>query len=183
MRASAKFPCIVSVSYVLCCVNRQTVQPLVTFMFRKGSATCFAYGQTGSGKTHTMSGLQQLAARDIFKMMQSKFFKSRGMVVRVSFFELYGGRCLDLLHDRAKVAIREDGAGQVVAQGLGSVEVKDCDALLEAIKRGNSARTTHRTEMNDVSSRSHAICDITVLDNKGKVVRRPAAVPHGSCLT
>ena len=56
------------------------------------------------------------------------------MTVHASFCELYGGRCLDLLHERAAVHIREDGGGNVVAQGLQSVEVASCEALLEAIK-------------------------------------------------
>jgi kinesin family member 2/24 len=41
-------------------------------------------------------------------------------------------------------------------------------AILES---GNSARTTHTTEANDTSSRSHAICQITLRDRKTKALR------------
>jgi hypothetical protein len=33
--------------------------------------------------------------------------------VLVSFFEIYGGRCQDLLNNRQRLNIREDGAGEV----------------------------------------------------------------------
>lgn len=46
--------------------------------------------------------------------------------------------------------------------GLEEVEVRTVDELLAMIALGNANRTTHATESNDVSSRSHAICQITI---------------------
>lgn len=77
----------------------------------------------------------------------------------MSFFEIYGGRCQDLLH-RKRLTIREDGAGEVQIVDLEEVQPQSTDELLEIIRKGNSLRTTHATEMNDVSSRSHSICQI-----------------------
>uniref|UniRef100_K3WQ88 Kinesin-like protein n=1 Tax=Globisporangium ultimum (strain ATCC 200006 / CBS 805.95 / DAOM BR144) TaxID=431595 RepID=K3WQ88_GLOUD len=81
--------------------------------------------------------------------------------VWVSFFEIYGGRCQDLLH-RKRLTIREDGAGEVQIVDLEEVQPTTTEELLQIINKGNSLRTTHATEMNDVSSRSHCICQITV---------------------
>ncbi|KAG6609394.1 Diatom spindle kinesin-1 [Phytophthora cinnamomi] len=143
-------------------VYLHTAQPLVKFVFHDGGhATVFAYGQTGSGKTHTMQGIQSQIAADVFA--QADDFARRGypLDICVSFFEIYGGRCQDLLH-RQVLTIREDGAGEVQIVDLEEVQPQNTEELLQVISKGNSLRTTHATEMNDVSSRSHCICQINL---------------------
>lgn len=81
--------------------------------------------------------------------------------VCVSFFEIYGGRCQDLLH-RQKLTIREDGSGEVQIVDLQEVQPTTTEELLHVIHKGNSLRTTHATEVNDMSSRSHCICQIAI---------------------
>lgn len=78
--------------------------------------------------------------------------------VFVSYFEIYGGRCQDLLNSRQRLNVREDGAGDVVVSDLMELQAGDADALHGIIETGNRNRTTHATESNDESSRSHAIC-------------------------
>ncbi|EGZ28635.1 hypothetical protein PHYSODRAFT_473388 [Phytophthora sojae] len=143
-------------------VYMHAAQPLVKFVFHDGGhATVFAYGQTGSGKTHTMQGIQSQIAADVFA--QADEFARRGypLDICVSFFEIYGGRCQDLLH-RQVLTIREDGAGEVQIVDLEEVQPQNTEELLQVISKGNSLRTTHATEMNDVSSRSHCICQINL---------------------
>src|SRR5690554_3358159 len=55
------------------------------------------------------------------------------------------------------------------AAGLEEVEVRSYEDLLGMIELGNRNRTTHATEANDVSSRSHAICQVTLRSDDGKV--------------
>ncbi|KAG3121590.1 Diatom spindle kinesin-1 [Phytophthora idaei] len=151
-------------------VYMHTAQPLVKFIFHDGGhATVFAYGQTGSGKTHTMQGIQSQIAADVFA--QADEFARRGypLDICVSFFEIYGGRCQDLLH-RQVLTIREDGAGEVQIVDLEEVQPQNTEELLQVISKGNSLRTTHATEVNDVSSRSHCICQINLREKEtGKV--------------
>jgi kinesin family member 2/24 len=143
-------------------VYKVTTQPLLKHVFSKGgNATVFAYGQTGSGKTYTMVAMQNRAAEEIFQNLQQEGNIHDAQII-CAFFEIYGGRCIDLLNRRKRLTIREDGKGNVVVGGLQEVEVSTKDELLECISRGNSSRATHATEMNAVSSRSHAICRITV---------------------
>jgi hypothetical protein len=54
--------------------------------------------------------------------------------VLVSFFEIYGGRCQDLLNDRERLLIREDGKGDVVIGGLQELEAQTEDDLLGFIE-------------------------------------------------
>ena len=132
-------------------VYDHTVLPLVAHAFRPGGrSTCFAYGQTGSGKTYTMSGVQLLAARDLFRLIDSPEHASKGLSVYTAFFEIYGGRCFDVLHRRAKVAIREDGRGNVQTMGLRHVHCADEAELLRVIEEGN-AYVVHQSSHFQVS--------------------------------
>jgi len=156
-------------------VYNNTAKYLVEFAAGGGRATCFAYGQTGSGKTYTMAGVQALAARDVFELIQTPEHRDKHLEVHCAFFELYGGRCVDLLHDRKVCAIREDGKGRVQTEGLREIVVSDEDELLDLIDRGNGCRTTHATEMNNDSSRSHAICQISLR----RLNSREGSEPYG----
>jgi len=143
---------------------KYTTWPLVEFILegKGGRATAFAYGQTGSGKTYTMSGIQKMVAADIFTKLgeEEGRCKESDTVVTVSFFELYGGRCQDLLNERCRLKILEDGKGEVVVQGLEEYQASNPSDFLTLVDAGNRNRTTHATEANDTSSRSHAICQI-----------------------
>jgi kinesin family protein 2/24 len=147
-------------------VYRYTAQPLVEYIFRGGRATVFAYGQTGSGKTYTMAGIQRLAAQDVFQTLAASDTKVQ---VYFSFFEIYGGRCQDLLNQRNKCDPREDGKGEVQVAGLEEFPCRSIEEMLELVEAGNRERTTHATEVNDESSRSHGICQLALRDPRGKL--------------
>ena len=155
------------------------VRGLVEFVVegKGGRATCFAYGQTGSGKTYTMGGVQEMVAADIFDSLgegrsrvQSPL-SIENTIVTVSFFELYGGRCQDLLNERMRLKILEDGKGEVVVTGLEEYEAKDASEFMTLVDAGNRNRTTHATQANDTSSRSHAVCQVLLRDRGSGVLR------------
>ena len=152
-------------------IYEYSVQSLVPFVVNGGRATCFAYGQTGSGKTYTMQGIQKYMAADLYAELANDPAKYGGIQVFVSYFEIYGGRCQDLLNNRQRLQVREDGTGEVIVGDLQEFAAESTDALGEIIELGNQNRTTHATESNDESSRSHAICQI-VLKRKDKLVGR-----------
>jgi len=149
-------------------IYKYTIQPLVDFILNQGIVTCFAYGQTGSGKTFTMKGVQDSAIRDLFKLNETKY-RNLGLNICASFFEIYGGRCYDLLNSHNKLAILEDKNQNVQIQGLCERNVATMEEMLQLIEFGNSVRTTHQTVANDTSSRSHAICQILLRDSNEKV--------------
>lgn len=68
-------------------------------IFQNAIVTCFAYGQTGSGKTFTVNAITKYAINDIFKLAANKgkveFF--------MAMFEIYGGKCIDLLNNKKKL--------------------------------------------------------------------------------
>ncbi|CAI9100319.1 OLC1v1037292C1 [Oldenlandia corymbosa var. corymbosa] len=142
-------------------VYAETVQPIVPLIFQRTKATCFAYGQTGSGKTYTMQPLPLKASENIFKLMHNNY-QSQGFQLFVSFFEIYGGKVFDLLNDRKKLCMREDGKQQVCIVGLQEYKVSSVETVKELIERGNATRSTGTTGANEESSRSHAILQLAI---------------------
>ncbi|GJQ80353.1 hypothetical protein Trydic_g262 [Trypoxylus dichotomus] len=153
-------------------VYKYTAQPLIKTIFEGGFATCFAYGQTGSGKTHTMGGdfngrnqdcqkgIYAMAAGDVFKYANSAKYRNLNLVVSASFFEIYSGKVFDLLNNKMKLRILEDGKQQVQVVGLTEKVVTSVDEVLKLIQKGNQARTSGQTSANSNSSRSHAVFQI-----------------------
>ena len=149
-------------------VYQYTAKPLVNYVCggNGARATVFAYGQTGSGKTFTMSGIQKMVADDIFAILSNKEERCScdNTTISIAIFEIYGGRIQDLLNKRNRLKVLEDGKGEVVISGLEEFEASTPEELLALIEKGQTNRTTHATEANDESSRSHAICQILFRD-------------------
>ncbi|XP_022755052.1 kinesin-like protein KIN-13B isoform X2 [Durio zibethinus] len=142
-------------------VYSETVEPIVPLIFNRTKATCFAYGQTGSGKTYTMQPLPLKASQDILRLMYHTY-QNQGFQLFVSFFEIYGGKVFDLLNDRKKLCMREDGKQKVCIVGLQEYKVLDVQTIKELIERGNATRSTGTTGANEESSRSHAILQLAI---------------------
>merc|ERR1719295_488405 len=161
-------------------VYKYTAKPLVLNIFEGGMATCFAYGQTGSGKTHTMggefhgksqdskNGIYAFATKDVFKLLKSPKYKNNNLVVSCSYFEIYSGKVFDLLSGKSKLRVLEDGKQQVVVVGLTETEVDSVEDVLKLITQGNNQRTSGQTSANAHSSRSHAVFQIILRENKGR---------------
>lgn len=143
-------------------VYRVTVEPIIPIIFQRTKATCFAYGQTGSGKTFTMQPLPLRAAEDLVRLLHQPTYRNQRFKLWLSYFEIYGGKLFDLLSDRKKLCMREDGRQQVCIVGLQEFEVLDVQIVKEYIERGNAARSTGSTGANEESSRSHAILQLVV---------------------
>ncbi|CAI0543253.1 unnamed protein product [Linum tenue] len=156
-------------------VYAETVQPIVPLIFQRTKATCFAYGQTGNGKTYTMQPLPIKASQDILRLMIHTY-RNQGFQLFVSFFEIYGGKLFDLLNDRKKLCMREDGKQQVCIVGLQEYRVFDVETIRELIERGNATRSTGTTGANEESSRSHAILQLVIKRSADGSESKPARV-------
>lgn len=132
------------------------LRPLLDKLFDDGIVTIFAYGQTGSGKTYTMVALQNLAITDIFKLAEEDYADLEPQI-SLSFYEIYSGRILDLLNNKKRLTVLEDHNNKIQVKGLQEVKLDSEEELKNAIEYANSVRTTHATQANDTSSRSHAI--------------------------
>ncbi|KAH7365804.1 hypothetical protein KP509_18G047500 [Ceratopteris richardii] len=143
-------------------VYMETVGPIIPALFERTKATCFAYGQTGSGKTYTMQPLPLKASEAILQLMQKPGYMTQGFQLWLSFFEIYGGKLFDLLNDRRKLCMREDGRQQVCIIGLKEFQILDLETLKEFVEKGSLARSTGTTGANEESSRSHAILQLSI---------------------
>lgn len=136
--------------------------PLVQAVLDGTNATIFAYGQTGTGKTWTMEGpneqpgLTSRAVRALYTGLGD------GRTVYVQYVQLYDEHFLDLLDPPEaggggkKLAVAEAQAYTFV-RGATLSSMGSADEALAAITRGAAFRAHGKTNMNDASSRSHAI--------------------------
>lgn len=89
----------------------------------------------------------------------------------MSFLEIYQEDVRDLLDPVTKtINIRENADGDIVLAGVKEVEVVALDDLIRVFNQGSLSRTTGSTNMNEFSSRSHAVLSITLhqqIKNKG----------------
>lgn len=88
-----------------------------------------------------------------------------------SFLEIYNEEIIDLLsptqqqESRSRkgiLAIREDAKGGIFVTGIKEEACPGPEAILECLRNGSLCRTTKSTQMNLVSSRSHAILTISL---------------------
>ncbi|NP_001360493.1 Kinesin-like protein klp-12 [Caenorhabditis elegans] len=163
-------------------VYESCVEKLVDGLFDGYNATVLAYGQTGSGKTHTMGTAFDAAVTQkeedlgvIPRAIQHTFRKiaeckaqaiEQGLLepafeVSVQFVELYNDDVLDLLSDdrsmSSSIRIHEDSRGEIVLHGVEQRSVFDMHGTMDILKNGALNRTVAATNMNEQSSRSHAI--------------------------
>ncbi|KHG01860.1 Kinesin-related 6 [Gossypium arboreum] len=116
------------------------------------------------------------ASRDILRLMHHTY-RNQGFHLFVSFFEIYGGKLYDLLSDRKKLCMREDGKQQVCIVGLQEFRVSDVETIKELIEKGNATRSTGTTGANEESSRSHAILQLAIKRSvDGKESKPPRVV-------
>ena len=84
-------------------------------------------------------------------------------MIRSSYLQIYNENISDLLKtDRTSLSIREDKRRGVFVEGLSEWAVRSPAEIYNLMQRGQSARASASTKMNDVSSRSHAVFIIIV---------------------
>ncbi|XP_002132763.2 kinesin-related protein 4 isoform X1 [Drosophila pseudoobscura] len=134
------------------------------------NGTIFAYGQTSSGKTYTMMGDREnpgvmvLAAKEIFKQIAND--NDREYLLRVGYIEIYNEKVYDLLNKKNQdLKIHEAGNGIVNVNCEECIITSESD-LLRFLSMGNKERTVGETNMNERSSRSHAIFRIIIESRK-----------------
>ncbi|XP_053537198.1 kinesin-like protein KIFC3 [Ictalurus punctatus] len=148
----------------------QEIEPLITSCIDGYHVCIFAYGQTGSGKTYTMEGpvenpgINQRALKHLFNEIEER----KDMwtyTVNVSSVEIYNEVLRDLLSkdgEKLDIKINPDGTGQLHVPGLRIKEVKNFQHIKKILATARRHRITFGTQMNQHSSRSHALLTITV---------------------
>ena len=127
-----------------------------------------------------MTGIVPRCILDLYRNLEEKSSTDKEFKyeVYVSFLELYNEELIDLLspqHNKRKsgvptpgieVTIREDIAGNIYWSGVREERCYDPEELLSFLAKGSLCRTTGSTEMNIVSSRSHAVFSVILKQQK-----------------
>uniref|UniRef100_A0A8D3DXE9 Kinesin-like protein n=1 Tax=Scophthalmus maximus TaxID=52904 RepID=A0A8D3DXE9_SCOMX len=149
----------------------ETFRPLVDSVLLGFNGTIFAYGQTGTGKTYTMEGVRNDPERrgvipNSFEHIFTHISRSQNQqyLVRASYLEIYQEEIKDLLSkDQShRLELRERPDTGVYVKDLSSFVTKSVREIEHVMNVGNQNRSVGSTNMNEHSSRSHAIFVITV---------------------
>ncbi|XXG56209.1 hypothetical protein AAC387_Pa03g3688 [Persea americana] len=168
----------------------ECIAPLVDGLFQGYNATVLAYGQTGSGKTYTMgTGCRDGCQTGIIPQVMNVLFSKIEILkhqaefqLHVSFIEILKEEVRDLLDHTSisrsetanghagKVAvpgkppiqIRETSNGVITLAGSTEIDIRTQKEMAACLEQGSLSRATGSTNMNNQSSRSHAIFTITL---------------------
>ncbi|XP_042265742.1 kinesin-like protein KIF1B isoform X3 [Thunnus maccoyii] len=130
----------------------------------------FAYGQTGAGKSYTMMGKQEegqegiipMLCEDLFEKINDNKEEDLSYSVEVAYMEIYCERVRDLLNPKNKgnLRVREHPLLGPYVEDLSKLAVTSYTDIADLMDAGNKARTVAATNMNETSSRSHAVFTI-----------------------
>ena len=123
---------------------------------------------THTGKTHTIvgtpndPGIIYLAMRDLFAKLET-LSHEKVFDVSLSYLEVYNETIRDLLSTdhQGPLELREDDS-HIIVSGLSEHSPTSAEQVLAMLVDGNEHRTKASTEMNAVSSRSHAVLQVRV---------------------
>ncbi|XP_048481411.1 kinesin-like protein Klp68D isoform X2 [Plutella xylostella] len=147
----------------------EMVRPLVASVLDGFNGCVFAYGQTGTGKTHTMQGsptdegVIPRAFRHIWAHIENAASPDVTHLVSCSYVELHLEDVRDLLaKDGKKLTIRGQELNGFYIPEMTSVVCKSAAEMVRVMTAGARRRAAACTDMNEHSSRSHAVFLVTV---------------------
>ncbi|XP_029911300.1 kinesin-like protein KIF1B isoform X7 [Myripristis murdjan] len=166
-------PCFASQNRVYNDIGKEMLQ----HAFEGYNVCIFAYGQTGAGKSYTMMGKQEEGQEGIIPMLCEDLFEKinednnkeeLSYSVEVSYMEIYCERVRDLLNPKNKgnLRVREHPLLGPYVEDLSKLAVTSYTDIADLMDAGNKARTVAATNMNETSSRSHAVFTIVFTQRK-----------------
>lgn len=151
-------------------VYKDIGEEMLIHAFEGYNVCIFAYGQTGAGKSYTMMGKQEdgqegiipQICKDLFRKISYTSNERLKYSVEVSYMEIYCERVRDLLNpkNRGNLRVREHPLYGPYVEDLSKLAVLSYQDIHDLIDEGNKARTVAATNMNETSSRSHAVFTI-----------------------
>ncbi|XP_071491497.1 kinesin-like protein KIF1A [Diadema antillarum] len=154
-------------------------QEMLQHAFEGYNVCIFAYGQTGAGKSYTMMGKQEPSQQGIIPLLCQELFDridcnsnpNLKYSVEVSYMEIYCERVRDLLNpkNQKNLRVREHPLLGPYVEDLSKLAVTSYSNITDLMDEGNKARTVASTNMNETSSRSHAVFTIVFTQKRHDV--------------
>ncbi|XP_061869147.1 kinesin-like protein KIF1B isoform X1 [Colius striatus] len=169
---SPEDPCFASQNRVYNDIGKE----MLLHAFEGYNVCIFAYGQTGAGKSYTMMGKQEdgqagiipQLCEELFEKINDNSNEEMSYSVEVSYMEIYCERVRDLLNPKNKgnLRVREHPLLGPYVEDLSKLAVTSYTDIADLMDAGNKARTVAATNMNETSSRSHAVFTIVFTQKK-----------------
>eukprot|EP00854_Cymbomonas_tetramitiformis_P015351 gene15351-18161_t len=130
------------------------------------------------GKAHAHRGIIPRSVDHVFREAKKDKEEGRSDIkVKCSYMEIYNERLhdllepykpkkirdkLDMVQKKSGLEMRENKRGEVSIVDLTELKVTSASAVMSLISKGNKHRAVRQTEMNEQSSRSHTILQMTI---------------------
>ena len=174
--------------------------PIVDSALKGYNCCVFAYGQTGSGKTYSMiggveeaqQGLTPRICKSILQFNTRSDSNDISYTYQVSYMELYLEKVKDLLcpavnntnntnntntTSNNNLKVRENPATGPYVEGLSIHDLSTYQELSHLLESGNKNRHVSCTQMNEFSSRSHAVFTLNIKQTR-KIKKDEMLVPN-----
>ena len=156
-------------------LTESEMMPMLQHTLKGGKGTLICFGQTGTGKTYTLNACLEYLIHHIVQSLYQAEKEEEGKTVTVTFFEVFGKKCFDLLGERKTCRLLADSndkmhlrgakeeffSRQGLADEAGVTTREEAEAyILKVLSDGMELRSSQETERNPLSSRSHAVCTL-----------------------
>lgn len=129
------------------------------------NSTIIAFGQTAAGKSHTMTGGNTRATEGIIPRAVRRIFENECQFLTASYIEIHNEKARDLFNCLSPVSILGDGT----LKDARILKAESLHQVMKMLAEGNKSRAVANTNMNNASSRSHAILSLK-LESGAKLV-------------
>jgi len=125
-----------------------------------------AFGYTGSGKTYTIFNILKLFIDELIEKKKQKNEKENVIlkkynVITISAYQIYCEKMYDMLNNNKQLKIFK--TNKLVINNLTTKNIENRESIIKLIEKNRKMASTN---MNEVSSRSHAIITICYSGNK-----------------
>ena len=159
-------------------IFNDAIKPMIDKILLGYNFTTLAYGVTGTGKTYTIfgdltsnfgeNGIIFKACDYLFEKIElNKKEENKSNIInyfiKISYFEIYNEIVRDLINENSSpLMLVEDPQKGVMCSNAKEVIINDSVELKKIINKSNKKRTMASTNLNQFSSRSHALLQMTL---------------------
>jgi len=128
----------------------------------------FNYNEININPFSEDNGIIPRALNHIFAEIEIKNLKKKSFSIFVTYMQIYNEKIYDLLTDKfnddKSFSIREDKYLGIYIDGLSEHPVQNIYECINLLRKGERSRKKRQTDKNDVSSRSHTVFQVLIIE-------------------
>lgn len=146
--------------------NYLSIDILKHMIKKKKDVIFYVYGHTGAGKSHTIIGKEN--EYGFLPMILSDMIQINDST-EISLIEIYNNKCYDLINNHNLIQQREDNQNNFNFNNISKKQIKSKQNIFE-LNELLKNRRVGKSSLNETSSRSHLLIDITFSNKSLKII-------------